>query len=62
VINSTKADNKLFYGKLFMDSDIKVRGDMAKPVVDATLTVNEKTDMTFVLPTSRPGALKTVKA
>lgn len=53
--NSTKADNKLFYGKLFVDTDIKIRGDMAKPVVDATLTVNEKTDMTFVLPTSDPG-------
>jgi hypothetical protein len=55
VINSTKADNKLFYGKLFMDTDIKVRGDMAKPVVDATLTVNDKTDFAIVLPTSDPG-------
>ncbi|MBL4676258.1 MAG: translocation/assembly module TamB domain-containing protein [Mucilaginibacter sp.] len=55
VINSTKEDNKLFYGKLFLDSDIKIRGDMAKPVVDATLTVNEKTDLSIVLPTSDPG-------
>lgn len=55
VVNSTKKDNKLFYGKLFLNSNIKVRGDMAKPVVDANLTVNEKTDMTFVLPTSDPG-------
>ncbi|MEB0248807.1 translocation/assembly module TamB domain-containing protein, partial [Mucilaginibacter sp. 5B2] len=54
-INSTKADNKLFYGKLFLDTDIKIRGDMAKPVVDATLTVNDKTEMVFVLPTSDPG-------
>ncbi|MET3979144.1 hypothetical protein ABIB62_001731 [Mucilaginibacter sp. UYP25] len=54
-INSTKADNKLFYGKLYMDTDIKIRGDMAKPVVDATLNVNDKTDMVFVLPTSDPG-------
>ncbi|MES2064250.1 MAG: translocation/assembly module TamB domain-containing protein [Bacteroidota bacterium] len=55
VINSTKADNKLFYGKLFMDADIKVRGDMAKPMVDATLNVNDKTDFAIVLPTSDPG-------
>jgi hypothetical protein len=55
VINSTKADNQLFYGKLFMDANVKIRGDMVKPVVDATLTVNEKTDMTFVLPTTDPG-------
>ncbi|MBD1392515.1 translocation/assembly module TamB domain-containing protein [Mucilaginibacter glaciei] len=55
VINSTKADNKLFYGKLFLDSRVKIRGDMAKPVIDATLTVNDKTDMAFVLPTTDPG-------
>ena len=55
VINSTKTDNQLFYGKLFMDANVKIRGDMAKPVVDATLTVNDKTDLTIVLPTSDPG-------
>ncbi|QJD98059.1 translocation/assembly module TamB [Mucilaginibacter robiniae] len=54
VINSTQADNKLYYGKLYLDSRIKVRGDMNKPVVDATLTVNDKTDMTFVLPADDP--------
>ncbi len=54
VVNSTQADNKLFYGKLYLDSRIKIRGNMTKPQVDATLTVNDKTDMTFVVPTSDP--------
>jgi hypothetical protein len=54
VINSTQADNKLYYGKLYLDSRIKIRGDMNKPVVDATLTVNDKTDLTIVLPTNDP--------
>ncbi|RYE22277.1 MAG: translocation/assembly module TamB, partial [Sphingobacteriales bacterium] len=54
VMNSTQADNKLFYGQLFLDSDIKIRGDMKMPVVDASITVNEKTDMTIVLPSSDP--------
>nr|WP_183566158.1 translocation/assembly module TamB [Mucilaginibacter sp. SP1R1]MBB6151844.1 hypothetical protein [Mucilaginibacter sp. SP1R1] len=54
VMNSTQADNKLYYGKLFMDTRVKIRGNMDKPVVDATLTVNEKTDMTIVLPTDDP--------
>ncbi len=54
VVNSTQQDNKLFYGKLFLDSDIKIRGDMNMPVVDATLTVNDKTDMTVVLPSADP--------
>lgn len=55
LINSTQADNKLYYGKLFLDSRIKIRGDMNKPVVDATLTVNDKTDLTIVLPQEAPG-------
>src|SRR5476651_1354231 len=38
-----------------MDSQIKIRGDMNTPVVDATLTVNDKTDLTIVLPESDPG-------
>jgi hypothetical protein len=55
VINSTQADNKLYYGKLYINSRIKVRGNKDKPVVDANITVNEKTDMTFGLPASDPG-------
>jgi hypothetical protein len=53
-VNSTAADNKLFYGKLYLNSDVSIRGDMNKPVVNATLTVNDKTDFTFVLPTEDP--------
>jgi hypothetical protein len=53
-VNSTRADNKLFYGQLYVDTRVKIRGDMNKPVVDASLTVNDKTDMTFVLPTTDP--------
>jgi hypothetical protein len=53
-VNSTRADNKLFYGQLYIDTRVKIRGDMNKPVVDASLTVNDKTDMTFVLPTTDP--------
>ncbi|PJJ79777.1 translocation/assembly module TamB domain-containing protein [Mucilaginibacter auburnensis] len=55
VMNSTRADNKLYYGKLFLDTEIKIRGTQALPVVDANLTVNEQTDLTVVLPSSDPG-------
>jgi hypothetical protein len=54
VINSTQDDNKLYYGKLYLNSNIKIRGNMNTPVVDANLTVNDKTDLTIVLPTSDP--------
>ncbi len=54
-VNSTQADNKLFYGQLYVNTNIKIRGDMNKPVVDANLTVNDKTDFTIVLPSTDPG-------
>jgi len=54
VINSTRDNNKLYYGKLYVDSRITVRGNMDKPVVDANITVNDKTDLTMVLPEDDP--------
>lgn len=55
VINSTREDNQLYYGKLYLNSDIKITGDQNSPVVDANMTVNDKTDLTIVLPSSDPG-------
>ncbi|MGI4803211.1 MAG: translocation/assembly module TamB domain-containing protein [Janthinobacterium lividum] len=54
-VNSTRENNKLFYGKLFLNTRLKIRGDLSKPVVDGNLVVNDKTDMTIVLPQSDPG-------
>lgn len=55
LINSTEADNKLYYGKLFVNSQINITGNMDKPVVDANVTVNDQTDLTMVLPEDDPG-------
>lgn len=54
VINSTARDNELYYGKLFINSNLAIGGNMNAPVVDGTLRVNEKTDFTIVLPQSDP--------
>ncbi len=54
-INSTREDNKLYYGKLYLDSRLKIRGDMNKPVVDGSLAINDQTNLTIVLPQSDPG-------
>jgi len=54
LINSTKTDNPLFYGKLNMDADIKLGGNMQTPSVTASLKANKATDLTFVLPSSDP--------
>lgn len=54
VINSTKADNPLYYGKLYMDANMKIDGNMNAPVVDGTIGVRDKTDLTVVVPSADP--------
>ncbi|HEU0136555.1 MAG TPA: translocation/assembly module TamB domain-containing protein, partial [Flavobacterium sp.] len=53
-INSTAKDNDLFYGKLFLDTNLSIKGDMAMPVVNGTIKINEDTDFSVVLPQSDP--------
>lgn len=53
-VNSGPQDNDVYYGKLFLDTDISVRGDLNKPVVEGRIKINEDTDFTIVLPQSDP--------
>ena len=57
-INSTKKDNKLFYGKMVFSTALTITGDPSHPVVDGNLTINDKTDFTIVLPQSEPGIVQ----
>jgi hypothetical protein len=54
VFNAGPADNKLYYGQIYLDSQIKIRGDTRLPIVDATLKINDKTHLTVVLPQTDP--------
>lgn len=54
-LNSTKKDNKLFYGQLYFNTNLTVKGTETAPVIDGRLKVNEKTKMTIVLPQNEPG-------
>ncbi|MET0635513.1 MAG: translocation/assembly module TamB domain-containing protein [Chitinophagaceae bacterium] len=57
-LNSTKKDNKIFYGKLFFDTDLKITGTETNPVIDGRIKVNEKTALTVVLPQNEPGVVE----
>ncbi|MCR6719310.1 MAG: translocation/assembly module TamB domain-containing protein [Chitinophagaceae bacterium] len=57
-LNSTKKDNKLFWGRLFFNTNLKLKGTEAKPVLDGRLAINDKTMMTIVLPQSEPGVVE----
>ena len=57
-INSTKKDNRLFYGKMVFSTDLTITGTPSQPVIDGNLTINDKTDFTVVLPQSEPGVVQ----
>jgi hypothetical protein len=57
-INSTKKDNKLFYGKMVFSTKLTVKGTPSHPIVDGDLTINDKTNFTVVLPQDEPGVAK----
>lgn len=50
VINSTAADNSLFYGRIFIDFSCDVTGSVSQPLVKATTRLNKGTNVTFVVP------------
>jgi hypothetical protein len=55
VLNSTKAQNKLYYGKLNITSNMHVAGTELKPVIDGSVTVNDGTNLYVVVPQAEPG-------
>ncbi|KAF2510185.1 translocation/assembly module TamB [Flavobacterium zhairuonense] len=53
-INSKPADNDLFYGDLFLDTKLNIKGNLDSPVVDGTIKINKETKFTVVMPQSDP--------
>lgn len=53
-INSKAADNDLFYGDLFLDTKLNVKGTLENPVIGGNIKVNKETKFTVVLPQSDP--------
>ncbi|WP_240903220.1 translocation/assembly module TamB [Sphingobacterium sp. SGG-5] len=55
VVNSTREDNDLFFGQLYVTSNIRIRGDMNKPTIDGNIKANDNTDFVFIVPNENPG-------
>jgi hypothetical protein len=55
ILNSTKQENPIYYGRMNISSDLVIRGTETKPAVDGKLTVNDGTLLTFVVPQPEPG-------
>lgn len=54
-INSTAAGNKDFFGKLFLSTDLDIRGPVAAPDISGSVNILEGTDMTVAIPQAEPG-------
>jgi hypothetical protein len=55
ILNSTKKDNPVYYGRMNISSDLLIKGTELKPAVDGSVTANEGTALTFVVPQPEPG-------
>lgn len=56
-LNSSRADNQAYYGKIIFDTDMKVSGTEKAPVIDGSLKIKEGTDFSIVLPQKEPGLI-----
>ncbi len=56
-MNSTKQHNRLYYGQLIFSSNMKIRGTAEQPVVDGSITIADKTNITVVLPQQDPSVV-----
>ena len=53
-VNSKATDNDLFYGELFLDNNLGIKGTLDSPIIDGNIKINADTKFTFVLPQSDP--------
>jgi translocation and assembly module TamB len=56
-INTTKKLNSLYYGQLYFNTSMSIKGTEAAPVVDGFLRINDNTNLSIVLPQAEPGVV-----
>ena len=52
-VNSDKDDNELFYGKVGLDADLTVKGNLAVPRIRGSISVLKNSDFTMMVPESQ---------
>ncbi|MGY6523188.1 MAG: translocation/assembly module TamB domain-containing protein [Mongoliitalea sp.] len=50
LLNSTRADNDLFFGKANIDLDMKVTGPLSLPKIDVIFAMNRGSEISFIVP------------
>ena len=55
LLNSTKKDNPVYYGRMTVSANLSLKGTEEKPAVDGRITVDKGTALTFVVPQDDEG-------
>ncbi|HEV8508328.1 MAG TPA: translocation/assembly module TamB domain-containing protein, partial [Chitinophagaceae bacterium] len=50
LLNSTKKDNPIYYGRMTINTDLSISGTEVSPAVDGRIIVDNGTSLTFVVP------------
>jgi len=53
-VNSEAKDNDLFYGELYLDNNLDIKGTLESPIINGTVKINADTKFSIVLPQSDP--------
>ncbi|NRT12122.1 translocation/assembly module TamB [Flavobacterium sp. 14A] len=53
-VNSKPQDNDLYYGEMYLNNNLRIKGDLNNPTIDGTIKVNADTKFAIVLPQSDP--------
>jgi translocation and assembly module TamB len=48
VLNTTQRDNPLYFGRIYLDSDIRLKGTIDRPRIDMKAKLNRGTSLTYI--------------
>jgi translocation and assembly module TamB len=56
-LNSTKRDYEMFYGDLFLSTDLNIKGLATAPKIDGEITIHDSTKLTYAMIDDGPGVV-----
>ncbi len=57
-LNTTEEDNKLYFGKLILNSEAQIKGSIKELDISMKIDVGEGSDLTYVVPKPQDGAIE----
>jgi translocation and assembly module TamB len=58
LLNTTEKDNKLFYGNVRVNTEIRITGNQNRPRVDMTASLSKDSELTYVIPQEQKSVME----